>query len=223
MPGTPLREDRIAEEFHVSSTPVREAFRRLEFEGWLQSIPYRGCFLRKFSRDEICEHYQLREMLEGLAAASAAQKASPEDIEALRRVIADEKNYIDENSKLGENAARSSLQPDFQFHQMIAEISHNTMLQQRLKMLNAQISSTFILCHSQNTTIEDNYRVYHEHVMIFSAIERRWDEAAEVLMRQHIREAKTLFLAIWDQKEAAEKPIRKRGRKAKQSTPPLSE
>ena len=71
-PGTPLREERLAVEFGVSSTPVREAFRRLEYEGWIQSRPYHGSFTRKFSAQDIDELYQLREMLEGLAAAAAA-------------------------------------------------------------------------------------------------------------------------------------------------------
>ena len=53
LPGTPLREERLAEEFGLSATPVREAFRRLEYEGWVQSKPYQGCFMRKFTGRDI--------------------------------------------------------------------------------------------------------------------------------------------------------------------------
>ena len=53
LPGTPLREDHLAAEFGVSSTPVREAFRKLEQNGWIQSKPYCGSYIRHFTIEEI--------------------------------------------------------------------------------------------------------------------------------------------------------------------------
>ena len=46
LPGTPVREEIVCEACSCSATPVREAFRQLEKEGWLTNFPYRGCFVR---------------------------------------------------------------------------------------------------------------------------------------------------------------------------------
>ena len=98
LPGAQLREDHLAKEFGISSTPVREAFRRLEHEGWLESIPYRGSFLRKFSETEMQEMCTLREILEGMAAKLAAQNASHDDLKKIRSILDAEIEYIKNNS-----------------------------------------------------------------------------------------------------------------------------
>ena len=198
LPGTPLREERLAEEFGVSSTPVREAFRRLEYEGWVQSRPYKGSFIRKFSAQDIDELYQLREMLEGMAAAAAARNATVEELENIRQSLAMEKLYL---TKAAENTCPGDVAPTFReeldFHAAITAASHNQLLQQRLGMLKAQITCAFILSSSlSDGTLEDQQRVFEEHTMICNAITRHWDDIAEVLMRRHISDARKKHAAM---------------------------
>ena len=197
-PGTPLREERLAEEFGVSSTPVREAFRRLEYEGWVQSRPYQGSFTRKFSAQDIDELYQLREVLEGMAAASAARNATEKELDNIRQALDLEKLYL---TKAAENTCPEDVAPTFRedldFHAAIAKASHNQLLQQRLGMLKAQISCTFILNRSfSDGTLEDQQRVFEEHTMICNAITRRWDDIAELLIRRHISDARKKYAAM---------------------------
>lgn len=195
QPGSPLREERIAEEFGVSATPVREAFRRLEYEGWLQRFPYRGCVLHKFSRDELCEIYALRGMLEGLAAAAAARRATAREIEAIRCAVDNERAYIDaETSSGGKTAFSPSLESDIDFHRAVASAAGNKLLLQRLSTLNAQVSVAFLVAYALMSPVEELERVHAEHKMILGAIERRWSDAAELLMRRHIGDASPRML-----------------------------
>jgi len=62
-----LTETGIAKVLDVSATPVREAFRRLEMEGFIKSIPYKGVFVRGYSSDEIECAYLMRAKIEGIA------------------------------------------------------------------------------------------------------------------------------------------------------------
>jgi len=70
--GTPLRQDHVAEEFGASHVPVREAFRRLEAQGLVESKPRRGVRVSGFSRDEVREVAEMRAALEVLALRHAA-------------------------------------------------------------------------------------------------------------------------------------------------------
>lgn len=70
--GARLRQDRIAEEFGASHVPVREAFRRLEAQGLVESVPRRGVRVSGFSRDEVREVAEMRAALEVLALRHAA-------------------------------------------------------------------------------------------------------------------------------------------------------
>ena len=191
LPGTPLREEHLAEEFGLSATPVREAFRRLEYEGWVQSRPYQGSFIRRFSPEDVDELFQLREMLEGMAAASAARNGTPEELENIRLALEAEKQYLPGSDKIfPPGNSSSTFYADLDFHSAIAAASHNQLLQPRLKMLKKQLTLAFVQNSSRTVPLTEQQRVYEEHAMICSAICRRWDDIAELLMRRHISDAR---------------------------------
>ena len=190
LPGTPLREEHLAEEFGLSATPVREAFRRLEYEGWVQSRPYHGSFIRRFSPEDIDELFQLREMLEGMAAASAARNGTTEELENIRLALEAEKQYLPGSEKILSGNTTPTFYADLDFHSAIAAASHNQLLQPRLKMLKEQLTLAFVQNSSRTVPLSEQQRVCEEHSMICSAICRRWDDIAELLMRRHISDAR---------------------------------
>lgn len=73
-PGQRLIEQRIAEQFALSRTPVREALRRLEAEGLVLSVPNRGAIVRTLSMAELSDMYGLRARLEAYAAELAGEQ-----------------------------------------------------------------------------------------------------------------------------------------------------
>jgi DNA-binding GntR family transcriptional regulator len=82
-PGQRLIEQRIAEEFALSRTPVREALRRLEAEGLVHSEPNRGAVVREISLADIADLYGLRARLEAYAAELAATRIDADGIAVL--------------------------------------------------------------------------------------------------------------------------------------------
>src|SRR6185437_9302395 len=75
-PGTKLRADELAKQLGISRTPIREAHLKLEAEGLIVVRPGVGLVVQAFSPEEVIEIYHIREMLEGKAAALAAENAN---------------------------------------------------------------------------------------------------------------------------------------------------
>ncbi|MCA3423086.1 MAG: GntR family transcriptional regulator [Roseomonas sp.] len=76
-PGAHLREEDLATQLGVSRTPIREALRRLDAEGWLRVVPNQGAFAAEWSLPEMIEIFDLRAMLESHAAEHAAKRPGP--------------------------------------------------------------------------------------------------------------------------------------------------
>src|ERR1700723_2637643 len=106
-----LDERRLAHEFGISRTPVREAMAQLEREGFIRSVPRRGVYVVRKTRREVIELITAWAALESMAARLITVIASAEEIASLRRMFATFENgevraHLDEYPQL-----------DIEFHQ----------------------------------------------------------------------------------------------------------
>jgi len=84
--GSRISEPEMAQRFGISRTPVREAFRQLESEGYLTVIPRKGAVIRSFSQKDVEEFYAVKSILEGYAARLACERLSNKDIDRLEAI-----------------------------------------------------------------------------------------------------------------------------------------
>lgn len=125
-PGTELRQREIAERLGVSPTPVREALRRLEVEGYVASEPHQAAVVVWPDKPEIYETAVIRGTLEGLGAELAAKKVTSEDLSDLD----------DLNTRLATaTGAAERLEIDREFHLRICEITGSPVLLSHLNLL----------------------------------------------------------------------------------------
>ena len=195
-PGSHLAEDEIAAELGVSRTPVREAFRMLEREGWLEIVPHSGAYVRNPSMDEVHQVFEVRQCLEERAASLAAKHATERDLAKLRRIIEQGKRQV-ERGNAKEITARNA-----EFHRMVAEMGRNQILAGMLDDLSKQARWHF----STVATIrgEGSWR---EHEEILRAISLRDADRAGCLAVEHNRRTQEAFflrLVHGDNVEAAE-------------------
>src|SRR4029079_14939569 len=87
-PDIRLDERRLAQDFGISRTPVREAMAQLEREGFVRSVPRRGIYVVRKTRREVIEMITAWAALEGMAARLITENATAEEIAALRRMFA---------------------------------------------------------------------------------------------------------------------------------------
>lgn len=191
-PGTPLREEHLAEEFGLSPTPIREAFCQLEHDGWVTRTPYKGTRLRTFSMKDIDDLYLLREAIEGMAGFLVAERGTQSDLDRIRDVLEKEEKNERQIPEPDEPNPSLSYEPEFDFHAAIVAASHSELLVKQHSTLRAQLNLLYFCMQEQEQ--DDIDAVCAEHRCIFEALSRRWGETAESLLRRHIDSARRKIL-----------------------------
>jgi len=93
-PGEKISEAKLADELHISRTPIREAIRMLESEGFVSIIPRRGTIVSEFSLEDLYEYFQIKACLEAFAAANVVGLLSERDINKLKRLNEEEMSAV---------------------------------------------------------------------------------------------------------------------------------
>ena len=179
QPGARLNVEKISKELEVSRTPVWEAVRRLQQEGLLENIPYRGVFMVEMTLERALELYQVREALEGLAARLAALYANEKILEKMGETLENQIRVIEKGDLLGYSRT------DFDFHGLIHKMSRNSVLQEMLESLKTKM---------QPITMEVRPilpRLYEDHLEIIDAIRSKDPEKSEKILRRHNRVVQT--------------------------------
>jgi DNA-binding GntR family transcriptional regulator len=171
-----LDERQLAQEFGISRTPVREAMAQLEREGFVRTVPRRGIYVVRKTKQEVIEMITAWAALESMAARLITETASDEEIAGLRRMFA---AYEGDNlhARLDEYS-----EVNIRFHQTIIELSGNGVLIQLAENLFTHMR----MIRGQTIGEEDRAdRSIRDHMNIIRAIEARDTERAEDLVRQH--------------------------------------
>ena len=121
-PGERLMEIQLADELGVSRTPIREAIRKMELEGFLVMVPRRGTYVADLSIKDINEVFEIRTALDVLAAGLAAERITEEEIEELERLLV----YIGE--MIEEKNYEKIIETDGEFHDVLYKASRNDRL-----------------------------------------------------------------------------------------------
>ncbi|WP_439498902.1 GntR family transcriptional regulator [Bosea sp. (in: a-proteobacteria)] len=188
-PGEKLSEPVIARRYGASRAPVREAIRRLQERGLVTYVANQGVRVAEPSAAEFLALLDVREATEGMAARLAAENMSDADVTALEQLVASHRGEIERNP-LG---AYLQDEPEADFHRRIANGSGNPIL---ADLLCEQFYPRLRLCRRLHSTVPGRGReAWREHVRITEAISHRDGELAEILMRRHIRAARTALQA----------------------------
>jgi DNA-binding GntR family transcriptional regulator len=193
VPGQRLVEVDLARELGVGRNSLREAFSRLASEGLVLIEPHRGASIRRHTRAEIAELYDLSEVLEGLAARLAATNVkSPGNSELLASAA--------KRLRAGARTRGAAEQIDeaARFHETILAIAASARLAELVANLHIQTFS-FQLRHAHlggqhgmgNASVVD-------HLAVAEAIQRGDPLHAEAVMREHLRNGKQRVLGLPD-------------------------
>ncbi len=188
-PGEQVTEVGIAEQFRVSRTPTREAIRMLEQEGFLVIIPRKGAFVTGIkSHKEITDIFEVRIVLEGLAASLAAEHIRPEQLEGLR----------EQTELIAQCIANADVKGciaiDTSFHRLICEASQNDVLQRILDNLFEQITRFRAASLSGGGRLE---AALTEHRELYDAIAVGDSRRAHDLAVRHLENARDRVVDVF--------------------------
>jgi DNA-binding GntR family transcriptional regulator len=179
-PGERLMEVRLAKEMGVSRTPVREAIKKLEMEGFVVLAPRKGAYVAELSPDDVREIYEIRAGLEVLACGLAAERATVEQIKEMERFIYRATEQLDSGN------VTSTVRSDMGFHELIYLATCNERLITILYNISEQVfrirAASILLPGRKKESLE-------EHRKIMEAISSRNIDLARRLAQEHIEHA----------------------------------
>jgi len=184
-PGQRLIEADVQRLTGASRGPVREAMRRLGAEGLLEIHHQKGARVRRLTRSEVENLYDVREVIEGLAAHRAATHAK--DPSFRNGLTALEKSF----AKDFDGSPRSYMAYNERFHEFIVRRSGNAQLERLVAELQVPVFMLRLYSIIDHGVIE---QAHAEHVEIVRYLLRGDGERAERAMRKHIRSTKLRVL-----------------------------
>lgn len=179
--GEKLSEQKVCSMYGISRTPVREAFRQLELEGLLETIPNRGAFVNGLTQRDIKDLYEMRKAFETIAVRCAIKRITKEEMEKLEEAYEFMEFYTRRND------GAKMLNINMNFHGLIYRASHNRMLSHTLSTYQYYIKQLKV-----NSAYLDKrlYEVLKEHEDIYKAFIDKDEEAGVKAIETHLDNAK---------------------------------
>ncbi len=179
-PGSHLTEVMLTQRLGISRTPIREAFRRLGAEGWLEILPDQGVRVSEWSLRDIDEVFEIRVLLESYIARRAATRIHADDIEKLRLYTQkmEPQNNLPLDDMLEQRSAANSA-----FHNLLVEAAGNIRLH---RILQVMIEIPVVKRTFKSYTAEESQRSVAHHYEIIAALEAGDGDWAAAIMRSHI-------------------------------------
>ncbi|BCS52471.1 GntR family transcriptional regulator [Geobacter sp. SVR] len=174
--GSRVSEPELAERYGISRTPIREAFRQLESEGYLTVIPRRGAVVSEFSQKDVEEFYAIKSILEGYAARRACEKLTGKELDRLQAI----------NVRLSELAEQNDIKTFFKIHSDFHDLFIKAADNDKLRELITSVVTRFQRLRLMSLSLPGRMKIsVMEHEKIIEAFRKRDAEAAESLVRKN--------------------------------------
>ncbi|MFD6698613.1 GntR family transcriptional regulator [Microbacterium sp. NPDC060117] len=184
--GSRVREREVAERLKVSRVPIREAFPRLEAEGYIRTVPHRGAIVAPLELDDVIELFDVRASLETLAARLAAARcAAGVSGERLSEALSTAARALSAEDGAGLADATSD------FHDVLVELAGSRLLQDLMLPVRGRVKRLFHLTNTQ-----DDQDLHHEHAELCDAVRKGQVERAAALALAHVERSRVETMQI---------------------------
>lgn len=174
--GERVSEPDLAERYGISRTPIREAFRQLESEGYLTVVPRKGAVVTSLSERDVEEFYSIKSILEGYAARLAAVKLTVKELQRLETI----------NERLGRLATAGDVKSFFrihnEFHELFIKASGNEKLLELIQQLLKKFDRLRVASLSLPGRMEISVK---EHEKIIEAFKNHDGDTADQLVQKN--------------------------------------
>ncbi len=192
-PGTKIYQEKLAQDLGISRTPLVNALKKLEQEQLIIAIPRRGFFVRHFSKQEMIHIFELREVLEGLAARRASACISYDQVQRLKSFFKGLK--VSDHTKSIERYAEE----DRRFHNFVIEIGGDELLSSILETYS--IITFSYLGGFRGGLVRPPKETLPEHLAMIEAIARKEPEKAEQAAHLHLRRSREKLMKEIEEKK----------------------
>ncbi|MGH9102771.1 MAG: GntR family transcriptional regulator [Acidimicrobiales bacterium] len=186
-PGELLSEAELARTWSVSRSPIREAIRQLEQDGLVRWSPRRGATVTRITVAGVRDVYEVREALESLGAALAAERASADDIVRMRELAAG----VEDAQDAGDNM--SAIMLDDELHRLMATCTRNRVLKVQAGRVLDRVIMARMMVREEPGRAEE---IVREHWDILEAMEQREAKRASELAALHVQRARARLMEM---------------------------
>ena len=174
--GSRVSEPDLAERYGISRTPIREAFRQLESEGYLTVIPRRGAVVSEFNTKEVEDFYAIKSILEGYAAHCACDKLTAKELERLQTI----------NNRLAALADANDVRGFCKIHDEFHSLFINAADNEKLKEMIFGLVSRFQRLRYMSLSLPGRMKIsVQEHEKIIEAFRKKDAETVKILVRKN--------------------------------------
>ncbi|MEM7569789.1 MAG: GntR family transcriptional regulator [Pseudomonadota bacterium] len=186
LPGTRMVETEITELYGVSRGPVREAFRKLIADGLLETQKHKSPVVRGVDKERFAQMFQVRAVLEGLAARLVAARSTHKSVRAIMTKELDLWQTMDLDDALGFVSANTA------FHTLMRDHCANQVLQEEIDRLAIP---GFKAVFAPTATRKDVAASVKEHSAVLSAVLDGDGAKAERHMVKHVEASAVRVIA----------------------------
>lgn len=184
--GEKIYQDKIASQLGVSRTPLMHALKKLEQEKLITAVPRRGFYVREVTKSEMIQIFELREVLEGLAARRAAKNITDKQISKLRGYFKDKSLWKDKKN------IKKYAEEDRKFHNFIVEINGKTPLADIWEDYNIMTFSYQLI--DMEGLLRPPAETINEHLQMIESLCNRDPERSEMLAKEHLRSSREALI-----------------------------
>jgi GntR family transcriptional regulator of vanillate catabolism len=197
LPDQKLHEEALSTMLNVSRTPVRSALHSLAAEGMLDYVPNRGYRVRRIDLDRLISIFDVRGVLEGLAARLATERGMDDAAQAAyAQALAEGDRIVDKGRLLAADRERFG-EINATLHDAVLRAADNAMLVDMIRLChNIPISSDRNVLWNEYRWLR---RSHDDHHRLFDAIRQRDGARAEQLMREHVHSVKLQMRALLEE------------------------
>ncbi|MGW0998744.1 GntR family transcriptional regulator [Streptomyces sp. NPDC002520] len=189
-PGAPIRQSAAAEDLGLSVIPVREALKTLAVEGIVTYVPQRGFTVTELTPGSVDNIFQMRDLLEGSAEATALTRMHPDDVAAMRGALEDQRAATTARDPQAAIAANR------RFHFALFDRCDNEWMLRFITQLWEALEPHRAVSYRRATAADDVDRaqaILREHDGIVTALEKGDVLLTQRLLAEHRREGLTDF------------------------------
>jgi DNA-binding GntR family transcriptional regulator len=183
QPGERLLQEELAERFHVSPTPIREALQQLIAEGALSHSPYKGVQVAEVKLEDVSEIYLIRSVVEGLATRMAIPNLKISDVQRLHVIQNELRAHVEKDEH------KPVLELNREFHMLIYRVADMPQLFQMIKTLWIKTPWDTLFVIPNRTKM-----MLAEHQLIIDAIDQGNADRAGEYMREHIEQVNNVLV-----------------------------
>jgi DNA-binding GntR family transcriptional regulator len=191
-PSERLTEEEMAEQYQISRTPVREAFRELAAEGFIDIYPHRGAVVSSWDQKDVEDFYELKALLESYAARKAVDRLTEKDLQKMEKL----------NEQLERMAGKEDSAAVLKAHNEFHSVFVNACGNDKIVQINEQLVRQYRRYRIAISLTEDGRDTFKTHAKIIEAFRKKdADEAGSLVWENAMEGARVLTRELRKKKE----------------------